>query len=66
MQHWMTWQEVLSQAYEYEEKAARQIKRQNSNRQAIPAPVIVKSTNPGYGFSYFFSRLLKMMINHCT
>ena len=48
MQHWMTWQEVLSQAYEYEEKAARQMKRQNSNRQAIPAPVIVKSTNPGY------------------
>ena len=51
MQHWMTWQEVLSQAYEYEEKAARQMKRQNNNRQAIPAPVTVKSTNPGYEFS---------------
>ena len=47
MQHWMSWQEVISQAYLFEEKAANQMKRQNRKFQASPAPVTVKSPNPG-------------------
>ena len=47
MQHWMSWQEVISQAYLFEEKAANQMKRQNRKFQAAPAIVTVKSPNPG-------------------